>query len=81
MTPEQHQSFGGRFGGLDRHPYVAGRQDYPDIIEIVKEPSEQRNRGGQWHADLTIGDCHPGSIPMGSRRRMHRVTIEGDGPN
>jgi taurine dioxygenase len=73
LTPEQHLAFGRRFGRLNQHPYIAGMRDYPDIIEIIKEPREQRNWGGQWHADLTCLE----KPPMGSILYAHEVPAWG----
>ena len=56
------------------HPqYIAGMRDYPDIIEIIKEPGEQYNWGGQWHADLTCLE----KPPMGSILYAHEVPAWG----
>ena len=33
LTPEQHMTFGARWGQLVRHPY-AGMKDYPGLIEL-----------------------------------------------
>ncbi|MEM7018658.1 MAG: TauD/TfdA family dioxygenase, partial [Pseudomonadota bacterium] len=54
ITPEQHIQLGRRFGSLHIHPYVAGLDDYPEIIPIIKEATDKRNFGGGWHSDVSF---------------------------
>jgi taurine dioxygenase len=54
LTPEQHLAFGRRWGTLNVHPYVKGMTGYPEILEIIKEPSEKINFGGGWHSDMSF---------------------------
>ena len=39
LTPETQMAFGRLFGPLNRHSYVKGLDDYPDVFRIVKEPT------------------------------------------
>ena len=54
LTPEQHKTFGRRFGPLNIHPYVTGMDGHPEIIEIIKEPEDKLNFGGGWHSDMSF---------------------------
>lgn len=54
LTPERHLAFGRRFGPLNIHPYVKGMDGYPEIMEIIKEPSDKLNFGGGWHSDMSF---------------------------
>lgn len=54
LTPEQHLRFGRRFGPLNIHPYVKGMADHPEIMEIIKEPTDKVNFGGGWHSDMSF---------------------------
>ncbi len=54
LTPEQHKAFGRRFGSLNVHPYVKGMEGHPEIMEIIKEPSDKLNFGGGWHSDMSF---------------------------
>lgn len=54
LTPEQQIAFGHRFGELDTHPFVDGRADHPEVIEIVTDPDDGSNFGGGWHTDVTF---------------------------
>ncbi len=63
LTPEQHLAFARRFGPLSLHDQVKGMDDYPEIIEVRKEPQDERNFGGAWHGDVTYLEEPPlGSI-------------------
>jgi len=67
LTTDQHHAFAQRFGELMPHPYVQGLEEYPEIIEIVKEPEETQNWGGNWHADLTFMERPPGGAVLYGR--------------
>src|SRR6516164_4613747 len=53
LTPEQHLALGRRFGPLQVHDFVEAMPDYPEILEVSKEPEETRNFGGGWHTDVS----------------------------
>jgi taurine dioxygenase len=54
LTPVQQLAFGRRFGPLNIHPYVKGMADHPEVMEIIKEPSDRINFGGGWHSDMSF---------------------------
>lgn len=54
LTPEQQLAFGRRFGPLNIHPYVSGMADHPEVMEIIKEPTDRINFGGGWHSDMSF---------------------------
>lgn len=54
LTPEQQLAFGRRFGPLNIHPYVQGMAEHPEVMEIIKEPSDRINFGGGWHSDMSF---------------------------
>ena len=51
LTPEQHIAFARRWGEIHLHPFMEGMPDHPEILEIVKRPTDKRNFGGSWHTD------------------------------
>ena len=53
LTPDQHLSFGRRFGELQIHDFVGGMEDNAAILEVRKEAEELRNFGGGWHSDVS----------------------------
>ena len=66
LTPETQMAFGRLFGPLNRHSYVKGMDDYPDVFRIVKEPTDAHHFGNAWHTDLAY-EAEPalGSILYG----------------
>ncbi len=54
ITHSQHMGFARRFGTLNIHPYVKGMDKHPEIMQIVKEPSDKVNFGGGWHTDMSF---------------------------
>jgi taurine dioxygenase len=51
ITPEQQIALAHRFGEIHHHPFMQGMDDYPDILEIVKEPTDTFTFGSAWHTD------------------------------
>lgn len=59
LDPESLLAFGRRFGELDRYPFVAGLDDYPEVVEVVKKEHETINFGGLWHSDTSYLEIPP----------------------
>jgi taurine dioxygenase len=51
ITPEQQIALAHRFGEIHHHPFMQGMDEYPDILEIVKEPTDNYTFGASWHTD------------------------------
>jgi taurine dioxygenase len=72
LTPERHARFARKFGSLQRHEYVRGLLEEPDVIEIRKEPDDVQNFGGMWHSD----NSYLTSPPLGSI--LYALEVPGD---
>lgn len=51
FTPEDHITFGRRWGGIDVNNYFPLQDDYKEIAIVKKEPDQRTNIGGAWHTD------------------------------
>jgi taurine dioxygenase len=51
ITPEQQIAFARRFGEIHHHPFMRGMDEYPDILEIIKEEGDTKAFGEVWHTD------------------------------
>ena len=53
ITPEQQLALAKRFGPVETHAYVKGRDKYPEIVRIIKDPNEKNQWGENWHSDVS----------------------------
>ena len=51
LEPDDLMRIGARFGPPAHYPFVTGMNGFPYIFEVVKEPQEKTNFGGNWHSD------------------------------
>jgi taurine dioxygenase len=51
ITPAQQLAFARRWGDIHLHPFMEGMPEYPEILAIIKRPSDKKNFGGSWHTD------------------------------
>jgi taurine dioxygenase len=54
LDAPRHKAFTRRFGEIFIHPNYAGMQADPEIVQITREPGDQRIVGEEWHADTTM---------------------------
>ena len=53
ITPEEQIALANHFGPLEKHVYVKPRENYPEIIRIIKGPNEKHQWGETWHTDVS----------------------------
>jgi len=53
ITPKEQLALARRFGPLETHAYVKGRDKYPEIVRIIKDPNEKNQWGENWHSDVS----------------------------
>ena len=53
ITPEEQLALAKCFGPLEKHAYVKGRDKYPEIVRIIKDPNEKNQWGENWHSDVS----------------------------
>jgi taurine dioxygenase len=51
LTPDQQLAFARRWGEIHLHPFMQGMEDHPEILAIIKRPTDTKNFGGSWHTD------------------------------
>ena len=56
MTPADLYALTQKLGGVGETPYLAGMQEHPDVVPIIKEANEQSPHtfGAGWHTDFTF---------------------------
>ena len=53
ITAEDQLALAKHFGPLEKPVYVKGREDYPEIVRIIKKPHEKNQWGENWHSDVS----------------------------
>ncbi len=53
ITAEEHKTLARKFGPLEKHAYVKGRENHPEIVRIIKDPNEKNQWGENWHSDVS----------------------------
>ena len=53
ITSGEQLALAKRFGPLEKHAYVKGLDKYPEIVRIIKDPSEKNQWGENWHSDVS----------------------------
>ncbi|WP_110690989.1 TauD/TfdA dioxygenase family protein [Salinicola endophyticus] len=48
-----------QFGEIAKYPFASGIEDYPEIVQIVKTPTQRQNFSGKWHVDSTYLETPP----------------------
>ena len=51
LTPAQHVAFARRIGDIHPHLLNKGLENFPEIVEVRKTPTQKLNNGGRWHSD------------------------------
>lgn len=61
IGPEQQVAFTRHFGPPHRTPFIETMDEYPDVIEIIKEADEKSRFvfGGGWHSDFSFLERPP----------------------
>ena len=53
ITTEEHKALAKKFGPLEKHAYVKGRENHPEIVRIIKDRNEKNQWGENWHSDVS----------------------------
>ncbi len=51
ITPGDQVAFARRFGEIHFHPYLAGLDEQPEVLEIVRDAGDSYTFGSVWHTD------------------------------
>jgi len=51
LTPEEHIKFAEKWGKININRFFAKVDGYDQVAEVLKEPDQKGNIGGEWHAD------------------------------
>ena len=53
ITSDEHIELAKHFGPLEKHIYVKARENYPEILRIIKASDEKHQWGEGWHTDVS----------------------------
>ncbi len=53
LTSDEHKKLAKKFGPLEKHAYVKGLKNHPEIVRIIKDPNEKNQWGENWHSDVS----------------------------
>ncbi|MEL0105875.1 MAG: TauD/TfdA family dioxygenase [Rhodospirillaceae bacterium] len=56
ITPAQYIEFANKFGEIHTHPLMKGLDDYPEVLEILKNEDDTYTFGNSWHTDQIFTD-------------------------
>lgn len=73
LAPEDHIAFAQRWGDININRFFTPVSGYPQIAEVLKEPDQTMNIGGDWHTDHSY-DTAPA---LGSILYAHEVPASG----
>ena len=48
LSPARQLAFARRWGEIHVHPFMVGMEEHPEVLRIVKTPSDKKNFGGSW---------------------------------
>ena len=51
LTPEQYLAFARYFGDVNINRFFPAVHGFPEIAEVLKEPTDKSNIGNRWHSD------------------------------
>ena len=51
LTPEEHIRFAEKWGKININRFFAKVDGYDQVAEVLKEPDQKGNIGGEWHTD------------------------------
>ena len=61
LDPASLVAVANRFGKPMPYPFIEGLRDQPEVTEILKTESDERNFGGAWHSDTTYMEIPAGA--------------------
>ena len=73
IPPEQHVTFGKRFGPLHAHPAAPTMKGHPEIFEIHATKNSKVANGEFWHSDVSCDE----TPPLGTMLQIHIAPPSG----
>ena len=68
ISCEEQVKLAKKFGPLEKHVYVKGLKDFPEILRIVKGKEEKHQWGETWHTDVSYNSKPTKVIILRSRK-------------
>jgi len=59
LSPPEQAQFCSLLGELDEYPFLEATTEHPNVVPIIKEPTQKLNFGGAWHTDTSYMENPP----------------------
>ena len=75
MSPDSLVRFARKWGAIHTHPFMPTMAGHPEILELIKNPSDERNFGNLWHTDQSFVAKPAKATILHARLKHHPTAV------